>query len=72
LYTTALENGMKYTDEQRLLYTTVGGAPHLDNEHTVFGEVVSGMEVVETLSRLERDASDWPRQHVEVRMVTVN
>src|SRR5574343_785265 len=36
-------NGWKYTTEQRDMYKTVGGTPHLDNNYTVFGELVSGM-----------------------------
>lgn len=71
LHTTAMENGMKYTAEQKKIYATTGGTPHLDNEHTVFGEVVSGMEVVESISRLERDGSDWPIQLVEFTIESV-
>lgn len=72
LHTTALENGMTYTDSQKEVYATIGGAPHLDNEHTVFGEVISGMEVVQTLSRLDRDASDWPIQQIEFNLELAN
>lgn len=68
LYTTSLENKRAYTDDQKEIYTQRGGAPHLDNEHTVFGEVIQGMDVVERISRVDRDASDWPREHIEVRM----
>lgn len=39
-----------FTSEQIQAYTTVGGAPHLDKEYTVFGEVISGMEVVEKIA----------------------
>jgi peptidyl-prolyl cis-trans isomerase B (cyclophilin B) len=71
LHTTSMENGMNYTEEQKRIYATKGGTPHLDNEHTVFGEVVSGMEAVESISRLERDGSDWPVQHVEFTIEAV-
>lgn len=72
LHTTSLENKREYTQSQKKQYMTEGGAPHLDNEHTVFGEVIQGMEVVEKISRIDRDASDWPRTHVEVRMKVMN
>ncbi len=71
LHATAMETGMNYTDAQKKVYASLGGAPHLDNEHTVFGEVIDGMEVVERISRLDRDGSDWPVQRVEFTLETV-
>ena len=50
-------NGRKIPQAQRQVYETIGGSPHLDQNYTVFGEVVSGMEVVDkiaaTKTRLE-------------------
>lgn len=71
LHTASLENGMVYTDQQKKIYQTIGGTPHLDGEHTVFGEVISGMKVVETISQLDRDGSDWPRKHVSIRITAI-
>jgi len=50
----------KITDEQRRLYTTVGGTPHLDGAYTVFGEVVSGMEIVDQVAAAQTDTNDRP------------
>ena len=43
----------RYTDEQKEIYKTIGGTPFLDFEYTVFGEVVSGFEVVEKISKVQ-------------------
>ncbi len=39
-----------YSAEQRKAYTTIGGAPWLDGDYTVFGEVVSGLDVIDKLA----------------------
>lgn len=51
-------------------YTTVGGSPHLDGEYTVFGKVISGLEVIDKIAALPRDGNDRPQQDVRM-MVTV-
>jgi peptidyl-prolyl cis-trans isomerase A (cyclophilin A) len=60
--------GRVYTAAQAQAYATQGGAPHLDGEHTVFGRVTEGMDVVDRLAATPRDASDWPVERLEVRM----
>ena len=58
------------TDEQREIYTTIGGSPHLDGEYTVFGEVIEGQEVVDAIAAVETDSLDRPINNVAIiRMV---
>lgn len=62
---------VKLTPEVRNAYRTVGGTPHLDGQYTVFGEVVSGMEVVENIQYFETDAYDRPMNDVRILKATV-
>ncbi|WP_420150724.1 peptidylprolyl isomerase, partial [Spirosoma sp.] len=43
------------TDEQKQVYKTIGGAPHLDGNYTVFGEVIDGLAVVDSIAKQTRD-----------------
>ena len=58
--------GITYTPEQRELYKTVGGTPFLDNDYTVFGEVVEGLEVVDKIAVVQTGAGDRPTQDVKM------
>jgi peptidyl-prolyl cis-trans isomerase B (cyclophilin B) len=58
----------QYTEEQIELYTTIGGSPHLDGAYTVFGRVVSGLDVVEKISLMPTDERNRPFQDVRMTM----
>lgn len=62
--------GFKYTPEQKNLYKTMGGTPFLDQDYTVFGEIVSGMEVIHKIANAQRDGNNRPlgdiRMHMEI------
>jgi cyclophilin family peptidyl-prolyl cis-trans isomerase len=63
-----VKNGrhLPFTKEQRMVYTTVGGAPHLDNSYTVFGEVVEGMEIVDQISSVKTDKRNRPATDIKI------
>lgn len=56
----------KFTDEQKEVYTTIGGAPHLDGEYTVFGEVVNGLDVVDAIATVVTDNNDRPIEDIKM------
>lgn len=61
----------KLTEQQRKDYTTIGGTPHLDNEYTVFGEVLEGLNVVEKIAATKTGAMDRPEEDIKIIKATI-
>src|SRR6478736_5823417 len=49
-----------YNDTARNAYKTMGGTPGLDQNYTVFGEVIKGMNVIDKIAAIQKDANDRP------------
>ena len=62
----------KFTDEQTMAYTELGGTPFLDGQYTVFGEVVEGLDVVEKIQNCETLRDDRPKEDVVMQVEVVN
>jgi cyclophilin family peptidyl-prolyl cis-trans isomerase len=61
----------KYTKLQRNLYKKEGGAPQFDPYYTVFGEVLEGLDVVDSISRVRANPNGLPYSHVKITKMTL-
>ena len=63
----SLSDKLEFTEEQREIYTSKGGLPELDGDYTVFGEVVSGLSILNKIASLETDKNSRP--HTDIKLV---
>jgi peptidyl-prolyl cis-trans isomerase B (cyclophilin B) len=63
-----VRSGRTFTDEQKRVYKTEGGSPHLDGGYTVFGQTIAGLAVVDSIAKQPRNAYDRPLRDVTMRV----
>jgi peptidyl-prolyl cis-trans isomerase B (cyclophilin B) len=68
----AQQKGINYTAEQIKQYKEIGGTPQLDNEYTVFGEVVEGLEVIDKIAAVQTGPGDRPVKDVKMKIKMAN
>ncbi len=57
--------------EMKEVYKTIGGTPFLDNEYTVFGEVIEGLDVIDKIAAVETNPGDRPKQDIKMTIKIV-
>jgi peptidyl-prolyl cis-trans isomerase B (cyclophilin B) len=58
-------------NERREIYTTIGGTPQLDGEYTVFGEVVEGLNVIDSIATVKTNKADRPLDDIIMEMEVI-
>lgn len=66
------QTGKKVSPERRKIYTTIGGTPHLDDDYTVFGEVIKGLEVIDKIAAVQVGPGDKPVKDVKMKITVIN
>lgn len=66
------QTGKKVSPERRKAYSTIGGTPHLDDDYTVFGEVIKGLEVIDKIAAVQTGQGDRPVQDVKMKITVIN
>lgn len=65
------EKGFHFTPLQKKYYTTIGGIPHLDGNYTVFGEIIKGFSVLDSISVVSTDEGDRPIDDVVIKSIRI-
>jgi len=66
-----MTTGMRYTPEQKESYKTEGGTPFLDNNYTVFGQVVEGIEIIDKIANQPTGAGDRPSENIWMKVAVI-
>jgi peptidylprolyl isomerase len=61
----------KITADQRYIYKTLGGTPRLDGTYTVFGEVVTGLDIIDKIAGVSTDSNDKPLTDVKILKIKI-
>ena len=64
------QSHVKFSESQREVYKTLGGTPFLDQNYTVFGEVVKGLDVVDAIAALPTGPRDVPEVDIRILRIT--
>lgn len=62
----AIGGELLYTDDQKYIYSTLGGVPFLDGEYTVFGEVINGLDIAEKIQKAATNSQDRPLEDIRM------
>lgn len=71
LMKTAAKLGIRYSEKQIKAFTEMGGTPFLDQNYTVFGQLVEGFDVLDAICATKTNASDQPESEVKILRVSV-
>jgi len=66
--TITAHTGHVFTKEERSIYKTIGGTPHLDGGYTVFGQVVEGFDVIDKIASVKTGPGDKPLEPVTMKI----
>jgi cyclophilin family peptidyl-prolyl cis-trans isomerase len=72
LDSTVVQRKLTLNEEQKKIYTTVGGTPHLDGGYTVYGELEAGFDVLDKIAATKTNKSDRPEQDIRMRMFVIS
>jgi cyclophilin family peptidyl-prolyl cis-trans isomerase len=59
---------IKIPESHRAIYKTIGGAPFLDMNYTVFGQVISGLDVIDKIANAPKDRKDRPLHDIKMKI----
>lgn len=60
-------NGRKIPAHHREVYKAIGGAPHLDQSYTIFGEVLAGLDIVDSIAAAKTSRADRPLKNLIIK-----
>lgn len=63
---------LEFSEAQRKAYTTVGGYPELDGSYTIFGECISGFDVIDKIAALKTDKNNRPFTDVKITVTILS
>ncbi len=72
LDSTVVSRRLLINDDQRKIYTELGGTPHLDGEYTIYGELETGFDVLDKIAATKTTFSDRPLQDIRMKMFLLN